>query len=152
MSKYPWDAFLTERDKAVFAAGGFSQRAGFGKRPAVIVVDVNYNFVGDKPEPIKEWSHSCGEEGWDGVHAIARILAAARPKGVPVIYTTGDLRDDGFDAGGWAWKNARTVDNIEEEAARQRHRRRDRAAAAGPDHQETEAERVLRLAADELPH
>ena len=90
MSK-PWDAFLTERDKAVFAAGGFGQRAGFGKRPAVIVVDVNYNFVGDKPAPIlesiKEWSHSCGEEGWAGVHAIARILAAARPKGVPVIYT-----------------------------------------------------------------
>jgi maleamate amidohydrolase len=117
MSKYPWDEFLTERDRAVFAAAGFSQRAGFGKRPAVIVVDVNYNFVGDKPAPIlesiKEWSHSCGEEGWAGVHAIARILAAARPKGEPVIYTTGDLRDDRFDAGGWAWKNARTVDNIE---------------------------------------
>ena len=100
MSKYPWDEFLTERDKAVFAAAGFSQRAGFGKRPAVIVVDVNYNFVGDTPAPIlesiKEWSHSCGEEGWAGVHAIARILEAARPKGVPVIYTTGDLRDDGF--------------------------------------------------------
>ena len=117
MTKYPWDDYLTERDKKVFDAAGFATKAGFGKRPAVIVVDVNYNFFGDKPEPIldsiKEWSHSCGEEGWDGIRAIQKILAAARPKGVPVIYTTGDLRDDGFDAGGWAWKNARTVANIE---------------------------------------
>lgn len=117
MTKYPWDDYLTERDKKVFSSAGFASRAGFGKRPAVIVVDVNYNFVGDKPEPIlesiKEWSLSCGQEGWDGIRAIQKILAAARPKGVPVIYTTGELRDDGFDAGGWAWKNARTVDNIE---------------------------------------
>ena len=113
----PWDDFLTERDKKVFAAAGFASRAGFGHRPAVIVVDVNYNFTGDKPEPvldsIKEWSLSCGEEGWAGVSAIAKLIAAARPRGVPIIYTTGDLRDDGFDAGGWAWKNSRIVDNIE---------------------------------------
>jgi hypothetical protein len=36
-----WDKFLTERDKAVFAAGGFGARAGFGKRPALLVIDVN---------------------------------------------------------------------------------------------------------------
>jgi len=33
MTEYVWDKFLTERDKAVFAAGGFGARAGFGKRP-----------------------------------------------------------------------------------------------------------------------
>jgi maleamate amidohydrolase len=113
----PWDDFLTERDKKVFTAAGFASRSGFGRRPAVIVVDVNYNFTGDKPEPvldsIKEWSLSCGEEGWAGVRAIAKLIAAARPRGVPIIYTTGELRDDGFDAGGWAWKNSRIVDNVE---------------------------------------
>src|SRR5207248_271198 len=33
MSERVWDKFLTERDRAVFAAGGFGARAGFGKRP-----------------------------------------------------------------------------------------------------------------------
>jgi hypothetical protein len=47
-----WDKFLTERDKAVFAAGGFGARAGFGKRPALLVIDVNWEFCGERPEPI----------------------------------------------------------------------------------------------------
>ena len=58
-----WDAFLTERDKQVFDAAGYAQPAGLGKRPAVIVIDVNYHFTGDKDEPIldsiKKWPNSC---------------------------------------------------------------------------------------------
>ena len=49
-----WDDVLTQRDKEVFALSGYGKRAGFGQRPAVLVIDVNYNFVGDKPEPILE--------------------------------------------------------------------------------------------------
>ena len=68
-----WEKFLTDRDKAVFAAGGFGAKMGFGKRPAVLIVDVNYAFCGDKPEPIlesiKRWPTSCGAEAWDGVPA-----------------------------------------------------------------------------------
>ena len=47
-----WDEFLTERDKQVFIKAGYGQRAGFGERPALIVIDVNYNFCGDKSAPI----------------------------------------------------------------------------------------------------
>lgn len=65
-----WNEFLTDRDKAVFAASRYGSRAGFGQRPALVVVDVNYNFVGNRPEPIldsiKCWRNSCGEEGWQG--------------------------------------------------------------------------------------
>ena len=63
-----WDAFLSERDRRIFGSAGYGQRAGFGQRPVVLVIDVNYNFVGDRPEPsegsIKRWRNSCGEEGW----------------------------------------------------------------------------------------
>ena len=41
--------FLTERDRQVFAAGGFGALQGYGKRPAVVVVDVNYAFCGERP-------------------------------------------------------------------------------------------------------
>ena len=112
MAERIWDKFLTERDKQVFGAAGYGQRAGFGERPAVIVVDVNYNFTGDKPEPIldsiKRWPNSCGEDAWESMRHIKRLLDAARDKGVPVIYTTGTMRADGWDRGSWAWKNSRT--------------------------------------------
>ena len=112
MSEPVWNRFLTERDKQVFAAAGYARRQGFGRRPAILVVDVNYNFCGDKPEPILEsirrWRNSCGAEAWDGVAAIARLLAAARARSLPVIYSTGTGRDDGWDRSAWAWKSSRT--------------------------------------------
>ena len=49
-----WDDVLTERDKLVFKKGGFAARIGFGQKPALVIIDVNYNFVGDKPEPVLE--------------------------------------------------------------------------------------------------
>ncbi len=114
MSEPVWNKFLTERDKQVFAAGGFGARQGYGKRPAVLVVDVNYFFCGDKREPIlesvKRWRASCGEEAWDGVAAIQKLLSAARGRGLPVIYTTGSRRADNWDAGSWVWKNPRGVE------------------------------------------
>ena len=54
MSEPIWNTFLTERDKQVFEAAGYGARQGFGKRPALLIVDVNYLFCGDKPEPILE--------------------------------------------------------------------------------------------------
>src|SRR5205085_3140274 len=94
-----WDQFLTPRDRQVFGASGYGKRAGFGQRPVVLVIDVNYNFVGDKPEPIEEsvkrWRSSCGEEGWAAVEAIRRLTEVARQQRIPVIYSTGmDLRSD----------------------------------------------------------
>jgi maleamate amidohydrolase len=111
-----WDAFITERDKAVFAASGFGAHGGFGKRPALLIIDVSYGFAGDRPEPIlesiKRWSNSCGAESWDAIAVIARLAAAFRAKKLPVIYTTGQNRPDGWDVGSWAWKNTRTAESL----------------------------------------
>ena len=107
-----WTKFLTERDKEVFGAAGYGERAGFGERPVILVVDVNYNFTGDKPEPIldsiKRWPNSCGEDAWESMRHIRSLIEAGRAKGIPVIYTTGTMRSDGWDRGSWAWKNSRT--------------------------------------------
>src|ERR1700736_818682 len=111
MSEPIWNQFLTARDKAVFATSGYGARQGFGKRPAVLVVDVNYAFCGDKPEPIlesiKRWPTSCGEEAWEGVRVIKRLVDAARAKGLPVIFTTNKKRPDMWDNGSRAGKNTR---------------------------------------------
>jgi maleamate amidohydrolase len=111
MTERIWDGFLTERDRAVFAAGGFGARAGFGKRPALLVIDVNWAFCGERPEPIlesiKRWRTSCGEEAWVALEYIKSLIDAAHAKGLPVIYTTGERRPDNWDAGSWRWKSTR---------------------------------------------
>src|SRR5690242_7440157 len=111
MSERIWDKFLTERDRAVFAAGGFGARAGFGKRPALLIIDVNWAFCGERREPIlesiKRWRTSCGEEAWAALEYIKALIGAARAKELPVIYTTGARRPDNWDGGGWRWKSTR---------------------------------------------
>ena len=112
MSEPIWNQFLTDRDKQVFSAAGYGARAGFGKRPALLVIDVSYAFTGDKPgepilESIKRWRNSCGEDAWPAIKVIGRLLESARGKGVPVIYTTGTARPDLWNRGSWLWINDR---------------------------------------------
>ena len=112
MTERVWDQFLTERDKAVFAASGYGARGGFGKRPALLVIDVNYAFCDEKPTPIlesiKKWRNSCGEDAWPAIAAIKSLIDKAHAKELPVIYTTGVRREDSWDSGSWSWKNGRS--------------------------------------------
>ncbi|WUI00932.1 isochorismatase family protein [Spirillospora sp. NBC_00431] len=114
----PWDDVLDETDRAVFQAAGWGRRAGFGERPAIVVIDVNYNFAGDNDDPvlesIKRWRYACGPEAWTrSIPAIQRILAVARRKRLPVIYTTNPRRPDGFDLGVWRAKSHRSGDEVD---------------------------------------
>jgi nicotinamidase-related amidase len=107
-----WDTFLTERDRAVFAKAGYGGRQGFGQRPVLLVVDVNKNFCGDRRLPILEsletWRASCGEEAWDAIAHIQRLIAVSRERRLPVVFTTMlDWRQDGWDRGRFADKNQR---------------------------------------------
>ena len=45
MSEPIWNQFLTERDKAVFATSGYGARGGFGKRPALLIIDVELGVL-----------------------------------------------------------------------------------------------------------
>src|SRR6185312_6893614 len=112
MTEPIWNKYLTERDKVFHEARNHAARQGFGKRPALLVIDVNYAFCGDKREPImesvKSWPTSCGEDAWDALPVLARVIEAARAQGVPVIYTTGISREDKWDMGSWRFKHARS--------------------------------------------
>jgi maleamate amidohydrolase len=104
-----WDDVLSDRDRAVFEK--FSKghdnpqgdSAALGKRAAVIVVDVNYAFVGVKKEnildSIDDYITSCGEEGWAGVESIRQLLVVAREAGVPIIYSTSVTFN--YEGSGW---------------------------------------------------
>lgn len=99
-----WEKFLTDLDLKVYEAAGFGHRSGFGTRPAVFVIDVQYRTCGESPKPImeaiKEYKTSCGEAGWNAVRAIERILQVARSKSMPILYPVVE-RKDRFDTGRW---------------------------------------------------
>jgi nicotinamidase-related amidase len=59
---------------------GFHGRAGFGRRPALLVIDVNVGFT-DPGSPL-----ACPLD--DAVSAIQRLLRGTRAAGFPVVYTT----------------------------------------------------------------
>jgi maleamate amidohydrolase len=119
MTEHIWDSFLTDRDRQVFAAAGYGAPAGYGERPALLVIDASINFTGERPQPIldmvREWHNGCGEEGWVAISHITRLLGACRAKGIPIIYTTGERRPDGTDLGAWGLKNSRFLEDFEKE-------------------------------------
>jgi maleamate amidohydrolase len=86
----PWDAIIPQSEKDAYRAAGFGRRTGLGKRPALLIIDVQYRTVGTEPRPfweaIKEFPTACGQVGWDAVPHIARLLALFRAKGWPVLY------------------------------------------------------------------
>lgn len=116
-----WDEFITERDRSVFAGAGYGVRGGFGQRPALVVVDVNHRFCGDRPLPILEsiqrHRNSCGEEAWAAIPRIQELLAGARSRDVPVFFSTGAPSKRGlFGRGRWASKNGRVAEDLEDPA------------------------------------
>jgi nicotinamidase-related amidase len=89
-SDRPWEARLTDEDRAVLAAGGFGARQPRRGRPALLVVDAQHGFVGlDAPvlESVRVYPTSAGERAWRAVERIVALLALARAHAVPVIFT-----------------------------------------------------------------
>lgn len=112
-----WDSLLSDLDRAVYSEAGYGARGGGGERPALLVIDVTHDFVGDKPEPIlesvKKFPTSCGEVGWQGMKHIRELLALCRDLRVPIFYTKGMDERSAITRGSWAWKSARGVDKSE---------------------------------------
>lgn len=112
MELTPFLRHFSDEDLEVMAAAGYGATMGFGKRPALMVIDVAWAFCGDRPEPVKEsvkrWPNSCGEASWEAIGRIQPLLQAFRARGWPVIYTTGAWREDRWDMGSWLWKHARS--------------------------------------------
>lgn len=89
-----FDAFLTEQDRQVYAAAGYGRRMELGVRPALLVIDATYEFTGPEREPVLEAVRkihtACGEPAWRAVDRAAPLVALARERNVPVLYTKMD--------------------------------------------------------------
>src|SRR5690348_16963465 len=76
---------------AEYAAHGFSGELGFGSAPAVVAVDIAMAYL-DESSPLY-----AGVE--DAVASAARVIAAAREAGVPVLHTRVRYQPGGADGG-----------------------------------------------------
>jgi nicotinamidase-related amidase len=86
----PWNGIIPEDEQKAYRAAGFGRRSGLGRRPALLIIDVQYRTVGTTPQPfwesIKEFPTSCGEVGWKAVEQIKKLLTAFRQNDWPVLY------------------------------------------------------------------
>lgn len=86
----PWAGLLSVEDVGVIARAGYGRSRGFGRRPALILIDCQFNHLGrDAPilDQLDEYPSGSGERAWAAVRRITTLRATARHAGVPVIYT-----------------------------------------------------------------
>jgi maleamate amidohydrolase len=87
---------IDEETRAVYAGQGWgTQRVGFGERPALLVVDMQWDFV-DPGSP-----STCAPLAVDRLPDIRRLLDAARAAGIPVFFSQGLVAPDLSDVGLW---------------------------------------------------
>ena len=101
--KHCWDDLLTDIDRIVIEKGGYGQPRGFGKKPLLLIIDCQPNYVGaDKPieEQLDEWPSGGGANAWASVRRIISLRDVARECGIPIMYTKNVQRQtlafDGF--------------------------------------------------------
>jgi nicotinamidase-related amidase len=86
----PWDGIIPAEEQALYREAGWGTPSGMGEKPALLIIDVQYRTMGERPLPIheavKQLPTSCGEYGWRAVPQIAKLLALFREIGAPVLY------------------------------------------------------------------
>jgi nicotinamidase-related amidase len=99
-----WDHYLSEEDRVVIERGRWAHKMGFGERPSVLVIDVQYYMTGIRNGEQKKYPLSCGEIGWKAADQMKRIIKTARDVEAPVIYTRFVLDPSGSDGGNFLRK------------------------------------------------
>ncbi len=94
--RHVWDDVIDDETRAIY--GAYSRKRWIGQQPAVLVVDL-YNFVfegGARPvrEIIDRYPSACGVAAWEAIAPIQHLLAAARERGLPIAYSTGEARPE----------------------------------------------------------
>lgn len=88
---HPWENVLGELDRKVIAAAGYGKERPLGKEPVLVVVDAQYNYVGeDRPilESIGQYPTSVGRSAYEALPQVLGLVRAFREKKRPVLFTT----------------------------------------------------------------
>jgi maleamate amidohydrolase len=87
---------VDEETQRTYREQGWGEvRIGLGELPALVVVDMQHDFV--DPDSLA----TCAPMAEDRIPAIRSVLEAARSAGIPVFHTQGIVRADLSDLGLW---------------------------------------------------
>lgn len=111
-----WDRYLSATERQVIANAGNGQVRGLGTRPALLVIDLQYNYVG-RDAPVEEqqdrWPAGGGEAAWAAIRTLVPVLEVFRARAVSVIHTRNvQRRTTQFDviSSKAGWDHASTLD------------------------------------------
>lgn len=86
---------MDEGNERLGTQGYVDRRIGFGERPALLVIDMQRDFV-DPDAPA-----TCAPMAQERLPAIQRLLSAARDAAIPVFFSQGLVSPDLSDVGLW---------------------------------------------------
>lgn len=90
------ESIIDQETRRRYAEQGWGEsRIGFGDMPALVIVDMQHDFV-DPDSP-----STCAPIALERIPAIQTLLAAARQSGIPVFHTQGIVKADLSDLGLW---------------------------------------------------
>jgi maleamate amidohydrolase len=104
----PWADVISAEEWGIHTAAGYGRRAEPGRRPALLVVDVTYEFTGDGtgdstlPGVLDRFPNACGAAALAAIPRIQALLEQARTTGIPVCFSK--MTED---RGTWTGKNRR---------------------------------------------
>jgi maleamate amidohydrolase len=91
-----WQDVIPADDLAIY--GPFTRETYVGAPAALVAIDL-YEGVyrgGNKPvrDLIGQHPMTCGEHAWKAIPPTQRLFSAARTAGLPIFYSTGDMRPE----------------------------------------------------------
>jgi maleamate amidohydrolase len=89
-----WDDVVPPEERALYDRGGWGGVAGFGRQPALLIVDMYTAFV----DPAFPFS---SPDAPAAVAAISQMLQQARASGIPVFYSRAQRARNASERGRW---------------------------------------------------
>jgi maleamate amidohydrolase len=89
-----WDDVVPPEERALYERGGWGGVAGFGRKPALLVVDMYTAFV----DPAYPFS---SPDAPQAVAAIRQVLGQARASGMPVFFSRAQRARTASERGRW---------------------------------------------------
>lgn len=83
-----WEDLLTDVDKLVIQKGGYGKSRGLGKKPMLMIIDVQHNYVGEKvpiEQQLDKWPSGGGAAAWAAIENIIKVKKAAEEAGIPIF-------------------------------------------------------------------